>query len=44
MKTQVRAEFEFKEATTSNIRFGMQFHPSEDDATFTLELTPGKKA
>jgi len=44
MQPQVRAEFESKEATNSNVCFGMQFQPGEDNVSFTVQLTPGKKA
>ena len=43
MPPQVRAEFEFTEARTANLRFGMQFQPGNDSALFTVQLTPGKK-
>ena len=41
--TQVRAEFESKEATNMNIRLGMQFEPGATEATFSLESLPGKR-
>jgi len=44
MLPQVRAEFESLEATKSNVRFGVQFEPGRDNLSFTLQLTPGKKA
>ena len=43
MQPQVRAEFESKEATNSNLRFGMQFQLGKDVVSFTVQLTPGKK-
>jgi hypothetical protein len=44
MPPQIRAEFESKEATASNLRLGIQFRPGDERAQFTLQLTPGKKA
>lgn len=43
MPTQVRAEFESKEATNVNFRLGMQFEPGATEATFSLEPLPCKK-
>lgn len=43
MPDQVRAEFESNEATSANVRLGMQFEPGATQATFSLELLPGKK-
>lgn len=43
MPPQVRAEFESKGATNANLRLGMQFQPGQDIASFTVQLTPGKK-
>lgn len=43
MRPQVRAEFESKEATPSNVRYGVQFQPGKDDVCFTVQLTPGKR-
>ena len=42
LPNQVRAEFESKDATHSNLRFGMQFVPGSTEAAFTIELLPAK--
>lgn len=40
---QVRAEFESKEASASNLRFAIQVQPGDSNAALSVELLPGKK-
>lgn len=42
MTKQVRAEFESKDSANLIARFGMQFEPGSDSATFTIETRPVK--
>jgi|GEM_PF-3192324 len=43
MRPQVRAEFESKEASNVNLRFGMLFEPDSTTGTFSIETLPPKK-
>lgn len=43
LQPQVRVEFESKEATNANFRIGIQRQIGSSNASFTLQVLPGKK-